>query len=737
MRKYCSLLLFIFNCTFTFSQLSQGGDPLPPYMLRSATSGFFVEMESFDARSMVREDSVKSKLKGSARFAKKFYTDIKPENTGVRFTLGDGTKVWQCGIRSPGAYSLNLLFTRYYLPKGGRLFIYNSDRTSKIGAFTELNNNEQFQLPTAPVYGDEIIVEYQEPANAEFSGQLIIGEVNHDYRGLTLRARPGALASTADCHKDAACFPAYTDVSRATTLLIINGNEYCTGCLVNNAEQDGAPYLLSAAHCFLKEGTTTSAKKAQNTVIFFNYQNPSCSEVVVGSEDYSMASASLLLFEQSLDVALLRLMQTPPVYYRPYYAGWNVGNPAKPPYFGIHHPMGKTKKISIERHSLEQTSLVDSGLPYAFEPDIHLRIPSWEDGVTEGGSSGSPLFDSNKSLIGALTGGASDCEYPGDDYYYSLAKIWDFYPEPLRQLKHWLDPRDRGISRIDGFDPYAATTCKRISNFGDNEKPEVSYLASPEAGPVFSKNSLQVSEVAERYITKKSTVVYGVHLVIPAWKSTMSGRLSVNLYKGLNQPDSLPLASRSVQLSYLNYSKSSGFYYASKPNSSATDIFIRFNIPVKVDYSFFISCKVSSSLADTFKIYNAVDRSSFFSSAYLNRGSAGWTSSGLLANNPLNTSLWIDPIVHLGADIEKANIDSSNNLASFKAAYKPESRSISFVGLDPMQHYRMCIFDSLGKIVCSERVINELSYINDLSNGVYVVCMMSDSSVVKQKILVY
>lgn len=729
------MILFLFNCTSAFSQLSQGGDPLPSSMLRSATSGFFVDMESFDAQRMIREDSVRSKLKGAARFAKKFYTDISPVNSGVRFTLADGTKVWQCGIRSQGAYSLNLLFTRYYLPKGARLFIYNSDRTSKIGAFTELNNNEHMQLPTAPVYGDEIIVEYQEPADAEFSGLLTIGEVNHDYRGLTLRSRPGALASTATCHRDVACFPAYADVAQATTLLIINGNEYCTGCLVNNAEQDGTPYLLSAAHCFLNEGTTTSARKAQNTVIFFNYQNPSCSSVVVGSEDYSLASANLLLFEQSLDVALLRLAQAPPVYYRPYYAGFNAGYPASPPYFSVHHPMGKTKKIAIERHKLSLTSLVDSGLPYLFEYGIHWRIPSWEEGVTEGGSSGSPLFDSNKNLIGALTGGASDCESPADDYYYSLAKVWSFYSDPLRQLKHWLDPKNRGISQIDGFDPYAATSCRRISNVGANEVPEISYLRSPETGPVFSKNSLQVSEIAERYITKKSTTVYGVHLVIPAWKTTMNGRLSVNLYKGYNQPDSLPLATKTVQLSYLNFTKSSGFYYATKPNSTAIDVFVRFTIPVKVDYSFFVSCKVSSSV-DTFRIFNAADRSSFFSSAYVNRGGKGWIASNKL-DNPLFTSLWIDPIIHPGADIEQANVDSATNETAFRAAYKPETRSISFVGLDPRQQYRLRIYDSLGKIICQDRYINEQSFIRDLPDGVYIVCITSDLSVAKQKILVY
>ncbi len=686
---------------------------------------------------MLREDSIKSKLKGAARFARKFYTDIRPDNSGVHFTLSDGTKVWQCGIRSQGAYSINLLFTRYYLPKGAKLFIYNSDRTSKSGAFTELNNNEYLQLPTAPVYGDEIIVEYQEPADAEFSGLLAIGEVNHDYRGLTLRSRPGALASTADCHKDAICYPEYSEVTQATTLLIINGNSYCTGCLVNNVEQDGTPYLLSAAHCFLPENGITSHTKAQNTVIFFNYQNPSCSNVVIGSEEYSLASANLLLFEQSIDVVLLRLNQAPPVWYRPYYAGWNAGNPASPPYFGIHHPMSKTKKVAIENHNISLTTLDSEGLDYSFEPGIHWRIPSWEVGITEGGSSGSPLFDSNKRLIGALTGGTSDCSSSDDDYYYSLQKAWTYYPDSLRQLKTWLDPKNRGIKQINGFNPYTTEACERISNISPNEKITTSYIKTPGREALFGKNSLQTSECAERFITKKQNTIYGVHMVIPAWKTTMNGHLTINLYKGLNQPDSLPLATKTVQLSYLNYTQSSGFYNATIPNTSANDIFIRFNNPVHVDYSFFVSYKVNYSTLDTFKVYNAVDRYNLFNSSYINLNDNQWISSNRLENNPIYTSLWIDLITHTGIDVSNPYEADNNNLLQPICIYRPEMRSVCFSGLNPKQTYQLTIYDSSGKLVRQEAYIDKMSYINNLPNGVYIVCIWSEKSVTKQKILVF
>ncbi len=739
MQKIHLILLYIcLLIPYTgYAQISQGGDPLPARLLRSASADFYTEMESFDVQQMLKEDSVQGLRKSATRFAKKFTTDLRPDNSGIHFTLSDGTKVWQCGIRSKGAYSINLLFTRYYVPQGAKLFIYNSGRTSKIGAFTEQNNNEYLKLPTAPVYGDEIVVEYQEPANAAFSGQLTIGEVNHDYRGVTLRSRAGALNSTQTCHKDAACYPEYSEIAQATTLLIINGNEYCTGCLVNNTEQDGTPYLISAAHCFLPKNGATPETRAQNTVIFFNYQDPSCSNVIIGSEEYSMASAELLANETSTDIALLRLTQTPPEYYRPYYAGWNADNPASPPYLCLHHPMSKTKKVAIEDHNLSLVTFTSNDLDYTIQSNIHWKVPSWEVGVTEGGSSGSPLFDSNNRFIGALTGGASFCDSPVNDYFYALQKVWSYYPEPNRQLKYWLDPKNRGILRMNGYNPYPANSCDRLSHIGTNENIGVSYAVSPERGPVFSKNTLHTEECAERYITKKRTTVYGVHLVLPAWKSTMNGQLQISLYKGYIEPYSQPLVTKTVQLSYLNYN-GSGFTGVNKPSTAACDNFIRFDNPVEVDYSFFVSYKVNYSSTDTFKIYNALNRSLQFNSAFVNYGTKGWTAMNDFSNNPLYTSLWMDPVVHLGAD---AVMDSINNSDStvVSAIHNHEKRYISFKGLTDGQVYFMKLYDITGKLVTQNSDIDLLTTIDtsNFPNGVYVICIWNDKRILNKKIAIY
>ncbi len=73
-------------------------------------------------------------------------------------------------------------------------------------------------------------------------------------------------------------------------------------------------------------------------------------------------------------------------------------------------------------------------------------------GVTEGGSSGSPIFNQDKRIVGQLTGGSSFCNSPtAPDFYGKMDKNWDDNPNSASQkLKEWLDPLDTGELFIDG-----------------------------------------------------------------------------------------------------------------------------------------------------------------------------------------------------------------------------------------------------------------------------------------------
>jgi hypothetical protein len=68
----------------------------------------------------------------------------------------------------------------------------------------------------------------------------------------------------------------------------------------------------------------------------------------------------------------------------------------------------------------------------------------WGEGVTESGSSGSPLFNAERQVIGQLCCGTSFCSDPdGLDWYgKSFASSW-------AQLSGYLDPAGTGQTTLD------------------------------------------------------------------------------------------------------------------------------------------------------------------------------------------------------------------------------------------------------------------------------------------------
>ena len=180
MKKLTSLYIIFLLTMLGFqgnlkAQVSHGGRPLPLSLMRSTNGQMFKEMPPFDVQEELRIDSLnESDLRSGFRFAYKFITDYNRYNSGVTFTGPDGTRVWRLGIYSPGALSINVLFTEYELPEGAQLFLYNEDQTQILGSFNHLNNSELNLLPVSPIQGDRLIIEYQEPANASFQGRLTV-----------------------------------------------------------------------------------------------------------------------------------------------------------------------------------------------------------------------------------------------------------------------------------------------------------------------------------------------------------------------------------------------------------------------------------------------------------------------------------------------------------------------------------------------------------------------------------
>ena len=112
---YIGLCLLL--CVSGKAQISHGGQPLPLSATKSLTDEMFIQMPEFDLSEQLRLDSLEATdLRSGYRFAYKFMTDYTPDNSGIHFTLPDGTKVWRLGIRSRNALSINIMFSEYHLP---------------------------------------------------------------------------------------------------------------------------------------------------------------------------------------------------------------------------------------------------------------------------------------------------------------------------------------------------------------------------------------------------------------------------------------------------------------------------------------------------------------------------------------------------------------------------------------------------------------------------------------------
>lgn len=744
MRRISLLTCVLFFLVTTgYAQISYGGKPLPLAVTRSSDNILFEEMPAFDVEEELRIDSLnESDLRSSYRFAYKFMTNYNRSNSGASFTLPDGTRVWRLGIRSRGALSINVLFSEFELPQGAKLFLYNSDQSHIRGSFTYLNNSDLQIFPVSPVEGEELIIEYQEPANVPFSGRLTIGEVNHAYRAVPGREPEGDF-SVLYCMQSLSCFPddpvLTPELGRSVVLLIIDGVTSCSGVMVNNTAKDGKPYLLTASHCINNDFKITEpegfAKVAESIICFFNYDSPLCSPVIRGTEELSMVSTTYRALNEKHDMALLELKETPPAYYQPYYAGWDLSEEQESTFFSIHHPRGSLKRVNWLDGNVELTSFVISQMD--FEKDAHWFVSRWTSGSTAPGSSGSPLFNMQGRIIGALSGGYSECRNPKNDYYFALSKTWEPEDDRSRQLKYWLNPTNKPGLVCDGMNPYDDTSnCIRLSNIrtnGNVNDTEVATVNGSDIIPLFGNNTLDMSEFAEEYYTAKPTSVYGAYLVTPSVGMKYDGLdVEVRVYSGSNGPETL-IHSEVFQPKYWNKAGNS-FQETEKLLSRAQESFIRFEKPVKVEGTFYVGYRIKSAPDDTyFSALNLKKNTTIQNTTWILTEDK-WIKASNYPEYGFNTSLYVDPVIQSATDVGNLPIVSSENVQIIKAF---DGRMLSIILPDGVKKGNFSLISINGKIMKENTLSDNQSTLSLPLNliGIYLVKVTYESTQFVQKIL--
>jgi hypothetical protein len=234
--------------------------------------------------------------------------------------------------------------------------------------------------------------------------------------------------------------------------LMLMNNSLCSGALINNTENDGTPYFLTAEHCTVGENASTFS-------FLFGWISPSTScATVAGSQSGPMnmtISGSTKRAEYApSDFSLLEINQSIPTGWDRVFAGWDRSGTIPDFTVAIHHPGGDVMKFARDNQAPDKINY--SNPLYVWE--IKDAFGGWDLGITEPGSSGSPLFDQNGRIIGQEVGGQSACSLTVSttdnglgDIFGRMDTNWTGGGQSVSRASDWLDPNGTEVLTVNAY----------------------------------------------------------------------------------------------------------------------------------------------------------------------------------------------------------------------------------------------------------------------------------------------
>ncbi|KGO92084.1 T9SS type A sorting domain-containing protein [Flavobacterium subsaxonicum] len=452
MKFNITLFSVLFITVLGTAQVTNQGKPIS-WKFTQQQSVAAYNMPAIDVAVLQQQDLVAAKQKETQwRFAYEFNVSYNLDNSGTWYTMPNGDRVWRINITSAQAKTLHFWFRNFYIPPGASLYVYNANHTDLLGAYTSKQNSSGPYFGTWPVSGESVFIEYFEPKAQAGQGKLEIFKVGHGYRELYGADKTGQEVLSGDCNYDVECFVEgidnLKDISKKSVTRMLgstgDGAFLATGALINNTANDGTPYVLSANHAWSETAMYTFR---------FNWINPvpACPSFLDGdgsiNEVQTVSGAILRARREESDFMLLEITSDIPTEWGTVWAGWDRSETTSPFTYCVHHPAGDIMKVCRD---LDAPTLLDTE-----EGEFVWDVQSWDLGVTEGGSSGSPLLDNHGRIIGQLWRGVSGCEgnqsNGGGDQYGRLGKSWDTGATADARLKEWLDPNNTGVTVVDAY----------------------------------------------------------------------------------------------------------------------------------------------------------------------------------------------------------------------------------------------------------------------------------------------
>ena len=501
MKRIALILLLIFQINFSFS----ANLPVQHF-----------DLESPNLNALIKEDIERDKAGVLYRVGVATNFQLNTASHGTWTTLANRNRKWQISISQKGAESLSFVFKKFVLYGNASFWVENKkgEKISKI--FTSDDMLEDWQQIISMCAGDAAILTLVEDEYAT-SSEIELDRVFYNYRS-TVKSKE-KINESASCEVNVNCSEGneYQDEKRGVArIYVIEGNTagYCSGSLINNKAKDCKPLFLTALHC----GINTSSNDMKLWQFFFNYESSSCSNPTTtgtlasnyitgcvrladandnggdSGSDFLLVQLGTLATE-STTIELLKSSK-----FNAYWNGWDANNSASSKGVGIHHPSGDIKKIST------YNSAVYSDTYGGVKNNTHWAV-TWVSttnghGITEGGSSGSPLFtynNGNSRIVGSLTGGSSYCSTPNyPDYYGKLSYHWSSNGTSADQrLATYIDPANSGEKTMDGSsNPCSLAAIREITleekiNIYPNPSNDIIFIESDN----ISNYSIQVIDV--------------------------------------------------------------------------------------------------------------------------------------------------------------------------------------------------------------------------------------------------
>ncbi len=621
-------------------------------------------------------------------FANEIEAGFTTENSGSLTTYSDGTYIWRLGITSAKAKSLHVTVAASM--SVGEIFSVSSVDGSNLQTYDYSNFSSKNTLMTLPVDGDSIIVEYRGFSDADCNfcvTEVGVGSFEIPWYGN--KASAGQYGSSLSCETDASCYDDIKDVKQSVCRLIIKcktsggtKSYYGTGVLVNNTARDRRPLIVTAAHVINGDFVSATAT--------FNDETPMCQDIAPTTTTIeNVQSTKLLKYVEKRDLCIIELDAQPSARSNPYWAGWRLNTDVEGPFFCIHHPNGDVRKASFAESVVPYTdyTAAKTNSGNVFDPGNHWKVPRWISGTTEGGSSGSGLFDSDMLLIGNLTGGYANCTNPNNDFYSMLCNN-------MADVVPFLDPLGSNAEVISGeyLNSESLQTAYSINNGLpiDCNEFENGYLAG--------HNDRKTSAIAQRFDIGRAELK-AVYVAPKKVESVNRRSIEIIVWSGDDKPENILY---STTVSNINL-------------SAGKQTRIQFDKPVVVDGSFYVGARWTyDEPIDKVAFYHQVGQGGLF---YIDDS---WKSASQLGL-PLDVSLFFGIQYNKSGEINSVNRNTvvDNIFRIGRNLYRVDADFIS----------RVEIYSIEGKLIHVDEPRSSEAFVSleSMPLGIYVVKVISQN----------